>query len=224
MPDAEPDIVTSIVEHPRRRGRFVVVSGATELATVTTDVIAEMKIHVGRALDSRTLDALRVHDRRTAVLDRALRLLSVRGRATSELSRALQRAKDRPLADDVKWAIRRLTEQGYLDDARFADQFVRDRAVARGWGKGRLRQELRRRGVAPAHVEPALSQADEDAALDDSRSALEVARKWRRTHSARDPDRDRQRLYGFLARRGFSPDVIRDAMRAALTDRGSDSP
>ncbi len=224
MPDDEADIVTSIAEHPRRRGRFVIVSGATEIATVTADVIAELQIHVGRALEQRTVDALRVHDRRTAVLDRALRLLSVRGRATSELSRALLRAKDRPLADDVKWAIRVLTEQGYLDDARFADQFVRDRAATRGWGKGRLKQELRRRGVAPSHVEPALSQADDDAALDDSRSALEVARKWRRTHSARDPDRDRQRLYGFLARRGFSPDVIRDAMRAALADGGRESP
>jgi regulatory protein len=221
MPDA--DVVTSIFEHPKRRGRYVIVTGATEIATVTADVIAELQVHVGKALEPRMLAALLVHDRRTAVLDRALRLLSVRGRATSELSRALLRAKDRPRADDVNWAIRRLTEQGYLDDARFAEQFVRDRAVARGWGKGRLRQELRRRGVAPAHVEPALSQADEDAALDDSRSAHEVARKWRRTHSARDPDRDRQRLYGFLARRGFSPDVIRDAMSAALTDRGSDS-
>ncbi len=224
MPDDEADIVTSIVEHAKRRGRFVIVSGATEVATVTAEVISELQIHVGKALDVRTLDALRVHDRRTAVLDRALRLLSARGCATSELSRALLRGKDRPLADDVKWAIRGLTEQGYLDDARFADQFVRDRAATRGWGKGRLRQELRRRGVAPSHVEPALSQADEDAALDDSRSALEVARKWRRTHSARDPDRDRQRLYGFLARRGFSPDVIRDAMRAALADEGAESP
>ncbi len=224
MPDDEADVVTSIVEHAKRHGRFVIVSGATELGTVTADVISELQLHVGKALDARTLDALRVHDRRTAVLDRALRLLSVRGRATSDLSRALLRAKDRPLADDVKWAIRRLTEQGYLDDARFADQFVRDRAATRGWGKGRLRQELRRRGVAPSHVEPALSQADEDAALDDSRSAVEVARKWRRTHSARDPDRDRQRLYGFLARRGFSPDVIRDAMRAALADGGAESP
>lgn len=224
MPDNAPDVVTSIVEHPKRRGRFVIVSGATEIATVTADVISDLALHVGRALEPRMLTALRVHDRRTAILDRALRLLSVRGRATSELSRALLRARDRPSADDVDWAVRRLTEQGYLDDARFADQFVRDRAATRGWGKGRLRQELRRRGVSPSHVEPALSQADEDAALDDSRSALDVARKWRRTHTARDPDRDKQRLYGFLARRGFSPDVIRDAMRMTLTEGGGESP
>lgn len=222
--DEGPEIVTSIVEHAKRRGRFVIAGGASELAVVTAEVIAELQIHIGKALDSRALDALRVEDRRTAVLDRALRLLSTRGRATSELSRALFRAKDRPRADDVQWAINRLTEQGYLDDARFAEQFVSDRAATRGWGKVRLRQELRRRGVAPSHVERALARADEDAALDDSRSALDVARKWRRTHSARDPDRDRQRLYSFLARRGFSPDVIRDAMRTALSDGEPDSP
>jgi regulatory protein len=115
--------------------------------------------------------------------------------------------------------ITTLSEHGYLDDARFADQFVRDRAASRGWAKHRLRQELRKRGVPQSTVDPALAQADEETVLDDERSATEAARKWRRTHSARDPERDGQRLYGFLARRGFSPDVIRRAMRVALGDR-----
>jgi regulatory protein len=136
------------------------------------------------------------------------------------------RAKDRPAADDVKWVITTLTERGYLDDARFASQFVRDRAANRGWAKHRLRQELRKRGVDQTSIEPALEQADDDAAIDDNSAAAAAAAKWRRTHSARDPQKDRQRLYGFLARRGFSPDVIRSAMQKVLdhSEDGAESP
>jgi regulatory protein len=223
VPNDAAQTVTSIAEHPRRRGRYVVTVGAEEVATITAEQIAELHIRVGLAIEPRTREALQMHNRRTCVLDRALRLLSVRARATSELKASLLRAKERPRADDVLWVITTLTERGYLDDARFADEFVRDRATSRGWAKHRLRQELRRRGVPQAHVEPALNQAGEDAALDDERSAAAAALKWRRTHAAREPERDRQRLYGFLARRGFSPDVIRAAMRRVLDAEPDDA-
>jgi len=224
MTDDPATTVTSIHEHPKRRGRFVVTVADEPIAIVPAEAIAELKVQVGHVLAPHVLDALRVHDRRTAVLDRALRLLAVRGRTTSELSRTLQRSTDRPLSEDVSWVINVLSERGYLDDARFANQFVRDHAASRGWGKERLRKELRRRGVAMAHVESALAEAKDDAALDDTRAANAVAQKWRRTHAARDPQRDRQRLYSFLARRGFSPDVIRAAMRGALSEGEAESP
>ena len=216
MIDGASQVVTSIDEHPKRRGRFVVTVGEEAVATVTVDTISDLQLRIGSALPTRVIDALRVQDRRTWLLDRALRLLAVRARSFVELSRTLQKAKDRPQPDDVQWVLNALTEKGYLDDARFAEQFVRDRAAARGWGKQRLTRELRRRGVAQTHIDPAMTQAGDEATLDDARSAHAVALKWRRTHSARDAQRDRQRLYGFLARRGFAPDVIRDAMRAVL--------
>lgn len=224
MTDEPADTVTSIDEHPKRRGRFVISVSREPIAIVPAEAIAELKVRVGDILAAHALDALRVYDRRTALLDRALRLLAVRGRTTSELSRKLNRSTDRPLPDDVRWVIQVLAERGYLDDARFANQFVRDQAAARGWGKERLRKELRRRGVAGAQIESALADAKDDAALDDTRAARAVAEKWRRTHAARDPQRDRQRLYGFLARRGFSPDVIRAAMHGALSEGETESP
>lgn len=224
MSDDDAPSITSIAEHPRRRGRFVVTVTGEPIAIVPAEAITELRIRLGDVLAPRVLDALRVHDRRTALLDRALRLLAVRGRTTSELSRKLNRSTDRPLPGDVRWVIQVLAERGYLDDARFANQFVCDQAASRGWGKERLRKELQRRGVAGAQIESALTDAKDDAALDDTRAARAVAQKWRRTHAARDPQRDRQRLYGFLARRGFSPDVIRAAMHGALSEGEPEPP
>jgi regulatory protein len=226
VPNETSHVVIAIGEHPTRHGRYVVSVDGSEIATVTAETLAAHHIRVGRPIDSKTIDALQNEHRRTLVLDRALRLLAVRARTTTELRQSLLRAKDRPAADDVKWVITTLTERGYLDDARFADQFVRDRAASRGWAKHRLRQELRKRGVDQTRIEPALTQADDDAAIDDDSAAAVAAAKWRRTHSARDPQKDRQRLYGFLARRGFSPDVIRSAMQAVLDDggEGAESP
>jgi regulatory protein len=224
MPDDTPRLVTALGEHPRRRGRFVVEISGEPIATITADSIAELELRVGRGVTERTLDALRVHDARTTLMDRALRLLAVRGRSTVEISRALTRARERPRPEDVHWVVQTLTERGYLDDARFADQFVRDRAAARGWARQRMRQELRRRGVKAADTDAAFETASEDAVVDDEAAAQAAAAKWRRTHTSRDPERDRQRLYGFLARRGFDPDVIRAAMRMALRDGEGDVP
>lgn len=222
MPNETRSTVTAIAEHPKRPGRYVVCVDGSELATVSLETLAQLSIRTGEELGPKVIDALRAEDRRTAVLDKALRLLSIRARTTADLKQALLRSKDRPNAADVNWVISALTARGYLDDARFADQFVRDRAASRGWGKHRLRQELRKRGVPQTSVEPALSQADEDAVVDDERAATLAASKWRRTHAARDPQKDRQRLYGFLARRGFSPDVIRVAMRMVLNESEAD--
>lgn len=224
MSDQLEHLVTAIEEHPRRRGRFVVAVAGEPVATVTADSVAELELRLGRVVSERTIEALRVHDARTALMDRALRLLAVRARSTAEISRALTRARERPRPEDVHWVVHTLTERGYLDDARFADQFVRDRATSRGWARQRLRQELRRRGVNGPATDEAFANASDDALVDDAAAAQAAAAKWRRTHASRDPERDRLRLYAFLARRGFDADVIRSAIRTVLRDAEADAP
>ena len=60
-----------------------------------------------------------------------------------------------PRPDDVRWVIRALSERGYLDDARFAEQFVRDRASMRGSHRGPRSETHRHRWtVSPYSFRP----------------------------------------------------------------------
>ena len=117
-----------------------------------------------------------------------------------------------PVVEEV---IGQLQSQGYLDDAKFAQEWRRHREEHRPRGQGVIRQELLRLGVEPEVIREAL--AGFDAADNAYRAALIPARRL----NSSDYPRFRQRLWSYLQRRGFDHSVISDVvsrMWRELTD------
>ena len=138
---------------------------------------------------------------------RALNLLARRDHSIAELKRKLA-ARGFPDIQVVD-ALERLSRQGYLDDRRFAERWA-ESALRGGKGFGvRLLLELQRRGVdretAAEVVAGASSEHGELQLL-----AAVVAKRF----SAFDPvsaaQKERQRVYAYLQRRGFSLSAIRN--------------
>jgi regulatory protein len=142
--------------------------------------------------------------------DRAINMLAFRARSVAELRRQLLR-KEEPVAD-VDAVIARLIDQGLLDDEDFARQFARAKIVGAGASRLRIAQELSRKGVSREVTDAALIELREDDGLDPSASIHRVAQKKWRSLAKLDDVTARRRLYGFLARRGFNPDEIRQVM------------
>jgi regulatory protein len=105
-----------------------------------------------------------------------------------------------------------LTARGYLDDARFARQWVEARA-ARGYGPARLTAELRARGVAAALVAAALAALEPAGEIERARAA---ARRRLPTLRGVRGDRAVSRLRDHLLRRGFEAGVVRRVVRELL--------
>jgi regulatory protein len=81
------------------------------------------------------------------LLGYAARILSARAQTVSELRQKLtRRAAGR---EDVDEAMRRLKENGYLDDQRFAESFANWRRDSDGLGQTRVVRDLLARRVAP---------------------------------------------------------------------------
>lgn len=95
---------------------------------------------------------------------------------------------------------------GYLDDGRFARQYVRQRA-GRGVGRARLLEELAARGVDRELSAAVLEEADLG---DEGERALELARE--RARRGRTPDQTAR----FLLRRGFAGSAVRRAVQEAF--------
>jgi regulatory protein len=148
-------------------------------------------------------------------LDRALELayryLSRRERTVAE-TRAHLRARDFDghTADE---AVAVLTEQGYLDDRRFARLFVQDKRELDQWGDERIRRDLTNRGIERELAEAALSEdRGEDRELE---RALALLRQ-RVPHP--EPDRrGRERALGLLLRRGYDYELADAALRQHLS-------
>jgi len=120
-----------------------------------------------------------------------------------------RRAEDK---DVVKGVLDRLKHLDYLDDARYARQFVRLHTELRKQGPFRIARDLRARGVPDKHIEAALAERSAES----SESSLVRARLERRIKMLRGPLDERRvaSLYRSLLRAGFSADTIRRELSA----------
>ncbi|WP_414718493.1 regulatory protein RecX [Trichlorobacter sp.] len=139
----------------------------------------------------------------------ALRLLTGQDYTCAALRRKLQ--MKRFSAEVAHQAVERLISEGYLDDQRYAERFV---AAARQSGRYvgyRLRQELRRRGVAPELIDQVLRNVPDDG--DELAQARElIERRYAAFNPQEADDRQRRRIAGFLQRRGYRGDVVRQLL------------
>lgn len=103
-----------------------------------------------------------------------------------------------------------LERAGAVDDAAFARLWVDGRRGSRGLSGSRLRRELADRGVPDEAAEAALASIDGNSDRDVARALAEA---WVARHGMTG-DRDRARLFGYLARRGYGPDVASASVRA----------
>jgi regulatory protein len=159
--------------------------------------------------------------RTRSTYERALDMLEARARGVTEMRRLLIK-KGEPAAD-VDAAIERLRAGGLLDDANFARQLTRSKAVGSGASKRRIQQELAKRGVAREISDAAIEEVFEEEQIDEADSIERVARKKLRTLGKVDAAAQKRRLYGFLARRGYDSDDIQRVLRVVLTADGNES-
>lgn len=140
-----------------------------------------------------------------AAMNRALRLLGHRERSTAELrSRLSDDGYPRSVIDPL---LSRLAGYGYLDDARFAEDYTRTKRSA-GWGRRRIS-----RGLADKGIESELADSILDAHAPD---AEEIDRALA-SIAALDlgTQRDVARALRRLVSRGYSYETARAAIDRA---------
>jgi regulatory protein len=146
-----------------------------------------------------------------------LRLLTARARTRAELEeRLLKRGYPESLVNEV---LNRLVDVGLIDDADFAEQWVRSRHVNAGKGKRALAAELRTKGVDDEVINSAL--ADIDAGAERDRAEQLVRAKLRREKLLDEPGKDvdakvLRRLVGMLARRGYHQSMAFEVVSAEM--------
>ena len=211
------DVITGIVESPRKDGRFVLQVAGKSFATVSLDILERLRLAVGGELSPEL--AARIGEEAAALgaYDRALNMLAFQARSARDLRRRLVQKGEDPARVDT--AIERLVANGLLDDASFARQFARSRVAGQGASKRRLQQDLFKRGVGREVADEAIAEVLTDEGVDEGEVVERVARKKARSLAKLDAPTRRRRLYAFLARRGYEADAIRRAM-AAVLDRG----
>jgi regulatory protein len=139
--------------------------------------------------------------------DYALNLLSARPYATRALHRKL--IQKEYSAADADNAIRRLVDNGLLNDAKYAEQYARSRMLSAGTSKRRVQQDLFRKGIKADVATEAIANVVEQEEIDPAVAIERVARKKLAQLGDLEPLVLRRRLFAFLARRGYDVDEIK---------------
>ncbi len=98
----------------------------------------------------------------------------------------------------------RLTELRYLDDEKYARDFVEERMKMRPRGKFLLKRELKSKGISEEKIEAAVT----DSNIDEFESALGLLSKKSRFWDGLPMFQKRNKAFQFLASKGFNRDAI----------------
>ncbi len=138
--------------------------------------------------------------------DEAWKALNRRERTVAELVRLLAAKRVEPDAIDA--VVTELLEQGYLDDASYAQRFADDRRRLDAWGAERIERKLLSLGIDRELIAAAIGEQDHDGELE---AALEILA--RRFPDPPQTPRDRDRALGVLVRKGYGLELAYDALR-----------
>jgi regulatory protein len=157
----------------------------------------------GQLLSDAEIEALREQGAIEGAYNRALNYLSYRPRSRAEIVVYLQR---RGLSErQIETIAERLERVGLLDDEAFAQFWVDNRERFRPRGLRALRYELRSKGLDDGVIEQALDSVDA------SESAFRAASKKAQQLMNADRDTFFRKVMAYLARRGFTYEVARQA-------------
>jgi len=170
---------------------------------ISAELMFKLSLHIDQELSAADFEQLKSEEARQQAVERAVNYLSFRPRSQAEVRRYL-RKKDTP-PDIIDAVLERLNRLDYVNDRAFAAFWIENREQFSPRGSQALRNELRLKGVEREIVEEVVDgEHDEELAL---RAGRKKARLLLQT-SAMDYAKFRNRLGGFLQRRGFSYEVI----------------
>jgi regulatory protein len=144
----------------------------------------------------------------TRAKNTAYRFLSYRPRSRAEIEKKLH---DKEFDETIVAAVLvDLARLGYVNDALFAREWARGRIRLRGFGRRRIGQELKAKGIDPEIIRETFAEVFGETS--EIETAMQVAEKKLKTMQHVEPEARKRRLAGLLERKGYAFDVIREVL------------
>ena len=200
--------ITSIKSQVKDKNRVSVYIGGKYRFSLTQRQLLESGLRTGQELSPSDIANYKNESNYGKLLDQALRWLALRAHSEYEIDEYLKRkSSDKKQISKVK---NRLIELGGVDDETFAEVWVRNRKLLKPTSKYRIKQELRVKKVLPEIIDQALETEE----VDDLASARLAIKSKRRQSRYKDD----KKLKQFLARQGYSWDIIKSALELEKSD------
>ena len=199
-------IITALVIQKKNKERVNVFLDDAYAFAVTLDVALTLK--KGQHLQPEEVERFQDEDQVNKAYQHALHYLSYRPRTRQEVTQNLQKKEYSDEAIDL--VIERLESLSYIDDVAFAQSWIENRSIHNPKGRTALAYELRQKGLTQAEIDQSLED------LDETTLAWQAVQKKMRQWRTLDEATLRQKVKGYLARRGFTYSTISTVFEQVL--------
>ncbi|MFD1314065.1 regulatory protein RecX [Namhaeicola litoreus] len=111
--------------------------------------------------------------------------------------------------------ILHLLENNFLNEERFAKSFVRGKYGQKAWGRVKIKAALKLKGISERNIASGFKEIDEDVYLYNLKN---LANKKYNLITESNSYQKRQKLYLFLAQKGYEQDMINDVINPYFLD------
>ena len=194
------NVITEIKWQKRKRDRASVYIDGEFAFGAPAIVIAELRLKVGQTVDAESMSAIVAEAERDGAWNDALKYVSRSVRSVREIRDYLARKEYEPSA--ITYAVDKLLDYGYADDAAYAKAYVSDHCARSG--KKKLEFELKQKGVARSIVTAVLSEVEE------LPHCLALAQKYAKGKVL--DYATKAKLANYLYSKGFDWDVVHEVV------------
>lgn len=202
--------ITRVQQQKYNKERYSIFLNEEYAFSVSEDVLVRYSLLKGKELEKDFIKNILIAEEESKAKSAALRYLGYRMRSKKEISDKLYELGYSDYTDNI---MDFLIENKFLDDREYALCFAKDKMNLKNFGKNRISNELRQKGIDDSMINSVLNELDYgDREYD---MAYESAEKRMNRSYKNDDDRYRK-IYGFLVRRGYSIDITKKVLRDLL--------
>lgn len=179
---------------------------------VDLEILAKYNLQVGQKLSQKEIEIIIKEEEFQKIYDRALNFLSYRPRSEKEVKDYLN--KKRVGKETQKLVIEKLKKTKLLDDKEFTRWWFDQRTTFKPSGRWLLVAELRKKGIDKKIINQVL--ANKLSGSLEKKLALKAACKKLSSYQKLPRLEFKQKMSAFLARRGFSWEVIKEVVEKLI--------
>lgn len=112
----------------------------------------------------------------------------------------------------INQIMNQLQEEGYINEERFARNFAGSKFRSLHWGRVKIRQVLRLKGVPAALIIQAMAEEISDEAYETALQTL-LERKAATLKNSDEPQVRRRKLLGYALSKGYESELVTDALQ-----------
>lgn len=205
LTSGEKLLITDIKPQKKKKDRYSIFVNGKFLLGVYDDLLLEYSLAKGTILSYELINEILYEDLKKKAIRNSFNLLSYKQRTVFELSKKL---RDKDYDEEIiEITINRLIELGYIDDERYARDYVEMRKSY--CGSYKLQSDLYKKGISTSIIEIVLSEIDFD---DQYEELKNMCKKKNDQSQGLENEKKYNRVMSFLLRKGYNFADVKKAM------------